>query len=107
MKENKIKKLNSVKIQMKKKLEIKNIAKKIVIFSLAAGTITAFIITSIITVWEWIENPSGIFHGKNGTNWSFVYDTAISWFIPTFINVTLISAAVYLIIFLLNKLLQK
>ena len=92
---------------MRKKLEIKSIIKKILTLSLTLGTITSFIVTFIITLWEWIENPGSIFHNKNGTNWSFVYDTAISWFIPTFINVTLISAVFYLIILLLKKFLSK
>ena len=39
------------------------------------------------TVMTWFEmrlNPSGIFHGPAGTNWSFVWETWISWFLPTF-----------------------
>jgi hypothetical protein len=70
--------------------------------SLTIGLTSAFILTLIITIWEWIENPSGIFHNGKGTNWTFVYDTAISWFVPTFINVTVISAIVYFLFIVIN-----
>jgi len=74
---------------------LKKRIKKLLLTSLTIGSTSAFILTLIITIWEWIENPSGIFHNENGTNWSFVYDTAISWFVPTFVNVTVISAIIY------------
>lgn len=72
-------------------------------FSLALGIISAITLTFIITVWEWVENPSGIFHDQSGTNWSFVYDTAISWFVPTLITVTVISVFIQLIIKWVHK----
>ncbi len=77
---------------------LKKRIKKLLLASLTIGSTSAFILTLIITIWEWIENPSGIFHNENGTNWSFVYDTAISWFVPTFVNVTVISAIIYFLI---------
>lgn len=49
--------------------------------------------TTIICIWEWVENIPGIFHDENGTNWNFVFDTAISWFLPTFIYPTLLFVA--------------
>ena len=67
-------------------------------FGLTLGIISAFTITFIFTLWEWLENPSGIFHDQNGTNWNFVYDTAISWFIPTFVSVTVIGAVIHFVI---------
>jgi hypothetical protein len=81
--------------------------KKIVLFSLKFGLITALILTALVTAWEWIENPGGIFHNDNGTNWSFVYDTAISWFVPTFLNVTLISGLVYTVFLISKRILKK
>ena len=77
------------------------------LFGLTIGAISASIITIIITVWEWIENPSGIFHNQNGSNWSFVYDTAISWFVPTFINISIISAVAHLIFSLIKRIYKK
>ena len=73
------------------------------LFGLTIGAISASIVTIIITVWEWIENPSGIFHDQNGTNWSFVYDTAISWFVPTFIQVSIISAIMHILFSLVKR----
>jgi hypothetical protein len=43
-----------------------------------AATLSVIMATS-----AWIENPDGIFHGAAGTNWSFVGETAWSWFAPT------------------------
>ena len=48
------------------------------------GLAIAVVFALVICVWEWIENPGGIFHDANGTNWQFVYDTGISWLIPMF-----------------------
>jgi hypothetical protein len=41
------------------------------------------VVTAIATEWDWLKNPSGIFHDESGTHWSIVFDTAVSWFIPT------------------------
>ena len=37
---------------------------------------------AIPTALDWMENPSGIFHGPDGTHWGFVWDTWHSWFLP-------------------------
>ena len=65
-------------------------------FSFALGGIVAFAVTAVITVWEWLENPSGLFHDATATHWAFVYDTAISWLIPTFVQATLVAAVLHL-----------
>lgn len=49
----------------------------------AAGFAIAFSLTLFVTVWEWIENPGGIFRGDAGTNWTFVWETAWSWLFPS------------------------
>lgn len=41
------------------------------------------LIAAVATEWDWLENPAGIFHDETGTNWPIVYDTAISWFLPS------------------------
>ena len=48
------------------------------------GLAFAVVFAIVICTWEWIENPGGILHDANGTNWQFVYDTGISWLIPMF-----------------------
>ena len=54
------------------------------LFGILTGAAVATAITVIVTVWEWLENPGGIFRDANGTNWHFIYDTAVSWFVPVF-----------------------
>ncbi|MEQ8407778.1 MAG: hypothetical protein RKH07_05840 [Gammaproteobacteria bacterium] len=46
----------------------------------------ALFLTLLFTGWDWLANPSGIFHDDTGTNWRFVYDTAESWFLPAFFS---------------------
>lgn len=67
------------------------------LFGLAVGGITALLLTIFITTWEWIENPGGIFRTEAGTNWPFIFDTAVSWFVPTFLGIGLIAAAGHLL----------
>lgn len=68
--------------------------------SLAIAILVSFflasVVTVVITIWEWLENPSGIFHDQNGTNWVFVYDTASSWFVPTFVVGSVIGVLIHL-----------
>ena len=70
--------------------------RKFWIFGPVVGFAIAASVTIVITIWEWIENPSGIFHGPEGTNWRFVYDTAASWFIPTWLQATVAATALHL-----------
>ncbi len=48
-----------------------------------AGILMSTAWTGVIVVWEWLENPGGIFHDESGTAWHFVRDTAVSWWGPT------------------------
>jgi hypothetical protein len=63
---------------------------------LAVGVAISSTVTVIIVIWEWLENPGGIFRGDGGTNWGFVFDTAISWFVPTFVYAALFASALHL-----------
>ncbi|WP_237132726.1 hypothetical protein [Pseudohongiella sp. O18] len=67
--------------------------KKFWLFGPLTGFTFASIAALIFTMWDWLENPGGIFRDANGTNWNFVYDTAVSWFVPTFITVAIIASA--------------
>lgn len=67
------------------------------VFGLIAGACIATVVTVVITAWEWLENPAGIFHDANGTNWQFIMATAISWLIPTFMHATVVAAAIHLL----------
>ena len=66
------------------------------LFGILTGAAVATAITLIVTIWEWMENPGGIFHNAEGTNWGFVYDTAVSWFFPVFGWVAVTAALVHL-----------
>ncbi len=55
-------------------------------FAFLASGLLALALAVFMAAWSWIENPSGIFHNENGTNWKFVWDTGISWFLPTLIG---------------------
>jgi arginine utilization protein RocB len=52
-------------------------------------------VTLVVTAWEWLENLNGIFHDGQGTNQRFVYDTAISWLLPTFLQSTVILCGIH------------
>ena len=70
---------------------------KFLSFGIATGVVVSFTVTLIVVIWEWLENPGGIFHDENGTNWGFVLDTAISWLVPTFIYVAVIASIAHLV----------
>ena len=56
----------------------------------ATGALVSATVTAIVVIWDWIENPGGIFRNEFGTNWKFVSDTAVSWFVPTLVYVAVI-----------------
>jgi hypothetical protein len=63
---------------------------------LAAGAAISSTVTVIIVIWEWLENPGGIFRNELGTNWNFVFDTAISWLVPTFVYSALVASGLHI-----------
>ncbi len=71
--------------------------KKFWLFGPIMGILFASLSALIFTVWDWLENPGGIFRDSTGTNWNFVYDTAISWFLPTLIDVTIIASVGHMV----------
>ncbi|MEO1320883.1 MAG: hypothetical protein AAFV30_09990 [Pseudomonadota bacterium] len=52
---------------------------------LASGTL-AILVSLYFASCDWIANPGGIFRSEAGTNWTFVWDTWLSWFLPTLIG---------------------
>jgi len=64
---------------------------------LAGGALVSATVTIIMVIWEWLENPGGIFRNDSGTNWGFIFDTAISWLIPTFIAVSVIASVIHML----------
>lgn len=53
--------------------------------SLGWGLAVALVVALGVTLLEWYENPGGIFRGDTGTQWHYVWETAWSWFAPTFL----------------------
>ena len=68
---------------------------------IALGLVASAVLAMVMAYLDWRLNPGGIFHGEDGTNWQFVWDTAISWFVPS------IPAAVILSVALLFLILPK
>jgi hypothetical protein len=54
--------------------------------SLKIGALTGLlgggVIAFAMTLLDWWENPSGLFHDAQGTRWDTVAETAMSWFWP-------------------------
>ena len=78
--------------------------RKSVLFGLKTGLVISAAVTIFVTLWEWIENPGGIFHDTDGTNWNFVLDTAVSWIWPTFLYGALAGLLVHSVYMLVRKL---
>lgn len=56
-----------------------------------AGVVISTMTTIGMTFRDWLENPGGIFRGPDGTSWHFVFDTAVSWLLPTFVQVAFLA----------------
>ncbi len=63
---------------------------------IAVGAAVSAAVTLVIVIWEWLENPGGIFRDESGTRWEFILDTAVSWFVPTFLYVAVIASVLHL-----------
>jgi len=74
---------------------------------IATGTAVATLVTVIVVIWEWVENPGGIFRSEIGTHWNFVLDTAISWFVPTLVYVAITASVIHLAWTVVRKLRRK
>ena len=88
-------------------IDIKKISTQFWSFGLLVGTLGAALITSVIMNWELIESHGEIFRHAQGVNWSFVFDTASSWFVPSFLYLGLTSAIAHLSISALTLGLNK
>ena len=66
-------------------------------FGLAVAALAAVLAAIVASVWEWIDNPGGIFRNSDGTNWQFVFETAWSWLGPTFIYTVVLASLVHLV----------
>ncbi len=65
-----------------------------VLRALAAGLVCGGLVAVVMMLWEWWENPGGIFRTNDGTHWQFVLETGWSWFMP----IALCGALAYLLL---------
>lgn len=52
----------------------------------------------VVTLWELVENPGGIFRTAQGWRWDFLLETFASWFLPVAGPGALLGAAAALLI---------
>ena len=64
----------------------------------ALGLVASAVLAMVMAYADWRLNPGGIFHSEAGTNWRFVWDTAISWFVPSIPAAILLSVAVIFLV---------
>ena len=61
-------------------------SRRALFFSVASSLVVAFLVGAGFAVYDWRLNPGGIFRGPEGTNWQFMYETTVSWLVPTFLS---------------------
>lgn len=66
-------------------------------FGLCIALVFSVLLAGLFSMWNWVENPGGIFHDSVRTNWGFVYDTAASWFVPIFLYTFGAASAMHLL----------
>ena len=71
------------------------------IFGLVTGVVVGFTVAFVMTLLDWRLNPGGDFHNANGTDWTVVVETAVSWFVPMSV---LAGSFALLILFVLARL---
>lgn len=71
-----------------------NIKMQVVVRGLVLGFLLALMVSAVPTFLDWRTNPSGIFHGRAGTNLDVVLETFVSWLWPLFLVFSPVSIAV-------------
>ena len=61
------------------------------VLALLDGVAVGLALGAFMTYLDWRRNPGGIFRDFDGTNWSVVMETALSWFVPTAAIVSVLS----------------
>ena len=65
---------------------------------LALGLAASAVLAIVMTYADWRLNPGGIFWNKQGTNWAIVWETLVSWFVPTIPAAVILSVAVLFLV---------
>lgn len=64
---------------------------------LGVGVLVGLIVAFTATYRDWRQNPGGIFHNTEGTDWSVVVETGVSWFVPVFVSASVLALLVALV----------
>lgn len=67
------------------------------LFGIVTGAFLSTAITVTVLIWEWLENPGGIYRNATGTNFGIVFETAISWLVPVFLGTVVIATIAHLL----------
>lgn len=59
----------------------------------ALGGLAGLVTASVMTLLDWRLNPGGVFRGPEGTDWSVVVETAVSWLWPVALLVAAVAVA--------------
>ena len=62
------------------------------------GLVASAVLAIVMTYADWRLNPGGIFHGDYGTNWIIVWNTLVSWFVPTVPVAVILAIAVLFLV---------
>lgn len=73
--------------------------RKISIISFILSLLAAIILTYV----DWQKNPAGLFHSAEGTDWSIVWETFASWFVPLFFGLIAVLGFAAYIVYLIKK----
>ncbi|MDJ0918720.1 MAG: hypothetical protein QNJ05_13215 [Woeseiaceae bacterium] len=78
-------------------------SRRALLAAVVCSSMIAILVSLGFAAYDWRLNPGGIFHGPDGTNWRFVYETAVSWFVPVLVAVLPVAVAVAWLIGRFNK----
>ena len=69
-------------------------SRRALLIAVAFSLVFAAAVGGGFAAYDWRLNPGGIFRGPDGTNWRFMYETAISWFVPMLLSTLPVSVGI-------------
>lgn len=77
------------------------------LFGPITGLLLALVVTTVFTILDVVRNYGEVFRDSSGIKWPFVYETALSWFLPTFLHGLLIASIGHLLFTGLSALYRR
>ncbi len=65
---------------------------------LALGVVASAVLAMVMTYADWRLNPGHIFRDEQGTHWTMVWETLVSWFVPTIPAAVILSVAILFLV---------